>query len=142
MPCFYIRNASFIALFRVDEELDGLVVAELIPNENLSSYIKRRGLNNFSIKRVYEDEQVAIEDFQGKNKVHDELLATADDVDIQELLRNVNPAEKVKLATHDNLMQSSMHHFKLRTREVVEVYHFEGIEAVNSLRDVMTNYVS
>jgi len=35
-----------------------------------------------------------------------------------------------------------MHHFKMKTREVVEVYHFEGIEAVNSLRDVMTNYVS
>ena len=41
MPCFYIRNASFITLFRVDEELDGLVVAELIPNENLVAYIKK-----------------------------------------------------------------------------------------------------
>jgi hypothetical protein len=35
-----------------------------------------------------------------------------------------------------------MHHFKLKTREVVEVYRWQGIEAVNSLRDVMTNYVS
>ena len=40
MPCFYIRNASFIALFKVDEEMNGVVSAELIPNENLSSYIK------------------------------------------------------------------------------------------------------
>ncbi len=35
-----------------------------------------------------------------------------------------------------------MHHFKLKTRDVVEVYRCEGIEAVNSLRDVLTNYVT
>ena len=56
MPCFYIRNASFIALFRVDEEMEGVVVAELIANENLTAYIKRRGLISYSIHRIYEDE--------------------------------------------------------------------------------------
>ena len=34
-----------------------------------------------------------------------------------------------------------MHHFKLKTREVVEVYRFEGVEAVNSIHNVLMNFV-
>ena len=34
-----------------------------------------------------------------------------------------------------------MHHFKLKTREVVEVYRFEGVEAVNSIQNVLMNFI-
>ncbi len=63
-----------------------------------------------------------------------------EDMDIQELLKNVD--KKINFSTYEELKKSSMHHFKLKTRDVVEVYRFEGIEAVNSLQYVLTNYVS
>ena len=34
-----------------------------------------------------------------------------------------------------------MHHFKLKTREVVEVFRFEGIEAVNSIHNALMNFI-
>ena len=62
-----------------------------------------------------------------------------EEVDIQELLKNVE--KKVNFASAENLKKSSMHHFKLKTRDVVEVYCFEGIEAVNSIQYVLMNYI-
>ena len=39
MPCFYLRNQSSIALFKIDES--GQPVAELIPSFNLIKVIKQ-----------------------------------------------------------------------------------------------------
>lgn len=104
MPCFYIRNASFIALFKVDEEMNGVVSAELIPNENLSSYIKNRGLISYTIRKIFEDEQVTADDFQGRSKNNNDLILNQEDenVDIQELLRNVDQ-NKIRIQTQEQL---------------------------------------
>jgi hypothetical protein len=58
MPFFYIRSTQFVASFRVDSELEGRVSVELRPHEKLANFIKKRNVNLYSIRKIYEDEQV------------------------------------------------------------------------------------
>ena len=105
------------------------------------------GINSYSIRKIYEDEQVKEEDFQGNTQVkkkngRGEQAAQGEEeeeVDIQELLKNVDT--KINFSTAEDLKNASMHHFKLKTREVVEVYRFEGVEAVNSLQHALLNFI-
>ena len=57
MPCFYLRNESSIALFRIDSETQA-PIAELIPSHNLEKLIKDTlGANVYTIHKIYEDEE-------------------------------------------------------------------------------------
>ena len=76
------------------------------------------------------------EDFQGSGQAKkgdrpDKIEEEDEDDVIDELMKDVG--KKISLNTEENLKQTSMHHFKLKTRDVVEVYRFEGIEAVNAI---------
>ena len=96
------------------------------------------GTNKFyTIRKIYEDEQLKLEDFQGNT--NPEAEQDEEHVDIQELLQNVE--RPVNFNSERNLKNTSMHHFKLKTREVVEVFRFEGVEAVNSIQNALMNFI-
>lgn len=63
MPCFYIRGASFYAMFRIEEQK---IVAELVPSPNLQKELKLSkcvetdslGTITHQVKTIYDDEPV------------------------------------------------------------------------------------
>lgn len=57
---------------------------------------------------------------QGDEMVDDD----EDHLDIEDLMEDM--VEPINLERGDNLKQSSMHHFKLQRRDVVQVFKFSG----------------
>ena len=50
--------------------------------------------------------------------------------------------DAINLAEKDSHKLSSMHHFKLKPREVVQVFRFSGRQSCHSLYMLLLNYVS
>ena len=50
--------------------------------------------------------------------------------------------EPINLAESENLKLSSMHHFNLKPREVVQVYRFSGRQSCHALYMKLLNYIS
>ena len=56
MPCFYLRNESSIALFKIDAETHS-PVAELIPSHNLEKLLKDAlSANVYTVHKIYEED--------------------------------------------------------------------------------------
>jgi len=52
------------------------------------------------------------------------LIGKDENLDLDDLMEEMQ--EPINLVDNDNLKKSSMHHFKLNRRDVVEVYKFTG----------------
>jgi len=124
MPCFYLRNQASIALFKIDSQT-GVPVAELIPSLNLAKAIKEKSNLSYSVINIFEeDENLESDLISGKNlpgkKVENEFEDEDEDsehLDLDDLMDEMQ--DTLVLADKDNLKQNSMHHFKLKPRDVV-----------------------
>ena len=121
MPCFYLRNQASIALFKIDGKT-GVPVAELIPSLNLAKTIKAKSNLSYSVVNIFEeDENLESEMISGKNLAEKKEDASDDEdsehLDLDDLMDEMQ--DTLVLADKNNLKQNSMHHFKLKTRDVV-----------------------
>ena len=153
MPCFYIRNQASIALFKIDP-VSRSPIAELVPSLNLAKLIKETlSANCYTVQNIYEDDdelnKAESDLISGKTKktpnqseVQTEYADGEDSehLDLDDLMEEMN--EPINLAEADNLKLSSMHHFKLKPRDVVQVYRFSGRQSCHALYMKLLNYVS
>jgi hypothetical protein len=112
MPCFYLRNQANIALFKLDSET-GAPIAELIPSPNLLKTLKEKANLNYSVEKIYEDDQKLESDLiSGKKSIEkeaalksqgDQMVDEDDDdhLDIEDLMQDM--VEPINLEKGDNL---------------------------------------
>ena len=161
MPCFYLRNESSIALFKIDAETHS-PIAELIPSHNLEKQIKDTlSANVYTVHKIYEDDN---EDNAAESRKVQSTMAKRDHtekttsvggvgennfenedgsdehLDLDDLMEEMH--EPLNLAESENLKLSSMHHFNLKPRDVVSVYKFSGRQSCHVLYTKLLNYVS
>ena len=162
MPCFYLRNSSFMAIFRLDNLSDdkdqaGKVEATLCPSLNLERKIKESkwkfNQSDFVFDHV-ENLKYEIDVIEDSDQIEEEQMKQArsnkarneegneeeEDMDLQDLMGNL--IEPINLTSGDTLKAQSMHHFKLNVRDKVRLYRFKGFQNIHAIFLLLLNHVA